>query len=25
LMHSEDFSRGAMAALTKQAPDWTGK
>lgn len=25
LMHSEDFSRGAMAALTKQTPDWTGK
>ncbi len=25
LMQSEDFSRGAMAALTKQAPDWTGK
>jgi len=25
LMHSEDFSRGAIAALTKQAPDWTGK
>ncbi|MCU0466134.1 MAG: enoyl-CoA hydratase/isomerase family protein [Anaerolineae bacterium] len=25
LMHSEDFGRGAMAALTKQAPEWSGQ
>jgi enoyl-CoA hydratase/carnithine racemase len=25
LMHSADFERGAMAALTKQPPEWTGK
>lgn len=25
LMHSDDFERGAMAALTRQAPDWTGR